>query len=136
MIFMNSSSLIIKNPGILNFQNSKTGHFMISMNSSFLISKNPEILNFKNSKSGDLRFPKFQKIEYFNSHISIDNISPGCSQIFLDFFQIILLNKMKKYGLSGPKTLRNDEMLSFRCLMPWNRHFISLPWRRKIQLRH
>ena len=43
---------------------------------------------------------------------------PGCSLIFLDLFQVILCNKMKKYGLPGPKTSIIHEMLSFRCLMP------------------
>ena len=60
----------------------------------------------------------------------------GCSLIFLDLIQVILFNKMKKYGLPEPKTSIIHEMLSFRPLMPWNRDFISLPWRRKIQLRH
>ena len=109
--------------------------FIISKDSSFLISKNPGFLNFKNSKSGQLRFPKFRKFwssEFFEKYFPI--FSRGLPWFFLDLIQVIPPNKMKKYGLPEPKTLRNHEMLSFRCLMPWNRDFISLPWRRKIQI--
>ena len=100
------------------------------------IIKKSGILNFKNSKSGRLRFPKFR-----NSWVSdfVEKYFPhffqGRSLIFLDLIQVILSNQMKKYGLPEPKTLMMHEMLSFRCLMPWNRHFISSIWRRKIQLR-
>ena len=95
------------------------------------------ILNFKNSKSGHLRFPKFRNFwssEFFE--ISFPIFSRDVPWFFLDLIQVILFNKMKKYGLPEPKTLIIHEMLSFRCLMPRNRDFISLPWRRKIRLRH
>ena len=121
------------------FQNSKNGHFMFFMNSSFLISKNPGILNFKNSRSGFIisnqqksRNSEFQKFKKWTPKVSkiskflssrfrrncFSHFFQGCSLIFLDLIKVFWSNKMKKYGLPGPKTLRNDEMLSFRCLMP------------------
>ena len=84
--------------------------------------------------------PKVSKISKFLSfRFSQQNIFPffpGMLWFFLDLIEVILSNKMKKYGLPEPKTSRIHEMLSFRCLLPWNRDFISLAWRRKIQLRH
>ena len=128
---------VFKKPGILNFKNSKNGHFMIFMNSSFLISKNPGILNFKNSISGHIRFPNFRNSWVSDFvEISFPISSRDVPWFFLELIQIILSNKMKKYGLPGPKTSIIHDMLSFWCLMQWNWDFMSLAWRRKIQLRH
>ena len=69
---------------------------------------------------GISKFLSFRIIQKIFSHFV-----QGCSLIFFDFIQVILLNKMKKYGLPGSKTPIIHEMLSFRCLMPWNRHFIT-----------
>ena len=79
---------------------------------------------FKNSK-----FQKFKKWTLKVSKISkflsfripqklFSHFFQGCSLIFLDSIQVFWSNKMKKYGLPEPKSLRNDEMLSFRPLMP------------------
>ena len=92
IIFKNSSFLIIKKSGILNFKNSKSGHFVNLKNSSFPISKNPGILKFKNSKNGQLRFPKF-----WNSWDS--DLSPKYFPVFLpgispDFFLIFSSNSV------------------------------------------
>ena len=111
--------------------------FIILKDSSFLIVKKSDFKISKVQKNGRLRFPKF-----WNSWVSdfFETNFPICSRdvpwFFLDLIQVFLSNKMQKYGLPEPKTLRIHEMLSFRPLMQWNRHFISSIWRRKIQLRH
>ena len=78
--------------------------------------RNSEIQKFKNWKAKVSKISKFLRFgirrKIFSQKIQ------GCSLIFLDLIQVILSNKMKKYGLPEPKTLRNDEMLSFRPLMP------------------
>ena len=51
----------------------------------------------------------FQKNRKNESHISIDNIFPGYSLIFLDSFEVIWYSKMKKYGAPGPKKSGNHE---------------------------
>ena len=95
------------------------------------------ILKFKNSNKRNANVSNISKL---SSCIFLRKIfsqcSQGCSLFFLDSIEVFWFNKMKKYGLPGPKTSIIHEMLSFRCLMPWNRDFISLAWRRKIQLRH
>ena len=101
----------------------------------FIISNYQKFRNseFQKLKNGHRRFPEyrnFQNFQFSEFHRS------DLSRMFPDFswfFQVILINKMKKYGLHGPTTSIIHEMLSFRCLMPWNRDFISLPWRRQIQ---
>ena len=110
---------------------SRIHHFLLS---KIQISK---FQKFKDWKAKPLRFPKFRNSwvsELFETYFPI--CSRVCSLIFLDVIQVFWCNKMKKYGLPEPKTSIIHEMLSFRPLMPWNRDFISLPWRRKIQLRH
>ena len=102
---------------IFNYQKFKNSKFQKNKKWTLKVSKKSKFLKFRILRK---YFPFFQ----------------GCSLIFLDLVQVIPQNKMKKYGLPGPKTSRNDEILSFRPLMPWNRHFISSIWRRKIQLRH
>ena len=100
---------------------------------SFLIIKKSGILNFKNSKSGQLRFPEFRKLWDPDFHRKCFPIfSRDVPWFVLDLIHVILFNKMKKYGLPEPKTSIIHEMLSFRCLMPWNRHFISSIWSRNI----
>ena len=102
-------------------ENPRLRLFIIFKNSSFLIIKNPGILNFKNSKIGRLRakVSKISKILSFRClRKMFFHFFQGCSLIFLDLIQVILSNKMKKYGLPEPKTLIIHEMLSFRCLMP------------------
>ena len=102
---------------------------------SFPILKKSGILNFKNSKMDNSGFLNFA---FFEFHISTKYF-PRFPRMFPDvswFVQTFWSNKMKKYGVAGPKISIIHEMLSFRCLMPWNRHFISLAWRRKIQSRH
>ena len=106
----------------------------------FLIIRNSRFQNFRNSKNGHPRFPRFRKFR--KSWVS--EFSEECFPIFsrdvpwffLDLIQVILSNKMKKYGLPEPKTSIIHEMLSFRPLMQWNRDFISSICSRKIQLRH
>ena len=110
--------------------------FMIFKNSSFLIIKN-QISKFQKFKTGRLRFPKFQNSwdsDFFEKCFPI--FSRDVPWFFLDLIQVILSNKMKKYGLPGPNTSIIHAMLSFWYLMPWNRDFMNLAWRRKIQLRH
>ena len=51
--------------------------------------------------------------EHFDSQISKDNIFPGCSQIFLDFFEVFWYDKMKKYGAPGVGKSRNHENQDF-----------------------
>ena len=46
--------------------------------------------------------------KFLESQISIDNIFPGCSQIFIDFFEVFWYNKMNKYGFARSE---NQEML-------------------------
>ena len=103
---------------------SKTQHVIISNFEKL------GLLNFENSKRkakvfGISKFLSFRFSRKMFSHFFLS----WCNWSFWS-------NKMKKYGLPEPKTLRIHEILSFRCLMPWNRHFISSIWRRKIQLRH
>ena len=121
MIFMNSSFLISKNPGILNFKNSKSGFIM----SNYQKSKNSEFQKFKNWT------PKVSKISKLLSFIFLRKMFAhffqGCSLIFLALIQIFWSDKMKKYGLPGPKTSIIHEILSFRPRMPCNRDFINLP---------
>ena len=101
--------------------------------------------NYKISKN--LKFQKFKKwthacsktFEILDSQISIDNIfqyDPRKFPDFLDLFEVFSFNKMKEYGVPGPPKPRNHQILSFWCLMPWNRDLISLAWSRKIILRH
>ena len=76
------------------------------------------LCGYQNFKSSNLQISKFQKLKIVGtqdfqkkrkneSRISIDNIFPGCSLIFLDLFEVIWYNEMKKYGAPGPKTSRN-----------------------------
>ena len=104
------------------------------------------IHHFNYQKSRNSEFQKLKKWTHKVSRISkilsfriLRNFFPffpGMFPDFLDLIQVILSNNLKKYGLPEPKTLITHEMLSFLPLMPWNRHFISSIWRRKIQLRH
>ena len=52
--------------------------------------------------------------EHVDSHISVDNIFPYFPMMSPDRFLIFCwFNKMKKYGLPGPETSRNDGNLKF-----------------------
>ena len=48
-------------------------------------------------------FQNFEILELQISSKKIPQFYQGCSLIFLDLIQVILSNKMKKYGLPGPK---------------------------------
>ena len=87
----------------------------------FIISKFQKFRNseFQKFKNGHLRFQKTHTILEFQISSKIcSQLFPGCSLIFLDLIQVILSNKMKKYGLPEPKTLIIHEILSFRLPMP------------------
>ena len=106
--------------------------FIISSYYHIIIIKNPGIQNFQNLKNGRLRFPKFRFFWVSDFHTHIFPCVPRMSLIFL-IRLTFWSNKMKKYGLPEPKKSTIHELLSFRCLMTWNRDFISSIWRRKIQ---
>ena len=59
------------------------------------------------------------------------NFSRDVHWFFLDLIEVFWSNKMKKYGLPGPKKLRNDKKSRFWRLIWWNRHFIKSIWSRK-----
>ena len=109
-------------------------HFIILSYYNYQKFGSSEIPKFKKWKAKVSKNSKILKFRFLRKMFS--PFSRDVPWFFLDLIQVILSNKLKKYGLPGPKTLIIHEMLSFRCLMPWNRDFISLPWRRKIQLRH
>ena len=118
--------------------------FMISQNSSFLVIKNSGILNFeiqkwttKVSKKWKANVSGISNLSSFRHPQKIfSRMFPGCSLIFTWFVSSILVQQNEEIQASKTKKSIVYEMLSFRCLMPWNRDFISSIWRRKIQLRH
>ena len=71
----------------------------------------------KNQSVQDLGISKTQKVgcphvpffHFSESQISIDNIYPGCSEIFLDLFEVSWYNEMKKYGVPGAEKPRNHD---------------------------
>ena len=96
--------------------------------------RNSEFQTFKNWTLKVSKISKFLSCRIRRKMFPI--FSRDVPWFFLDLIQVFWSNKMKKYGLPEPQTPMIHEMLSFRPLMPWNRHFISSIWRRKIQLRH
>ena len=140
---------------IFNYQKSRNSEFQKFKNGQlrFPKSKNQELLTSKIQKwatnvsetktTRTLNFKNKNwtaKVSELSKLLSFRFPQKYVSQMFPDFvlicFQVIRCNKMKKYGLTGPKTSIIHEMLSFPCLMPWNRHDISSICRRKIQLSH
>ena len=51
--------------------------------------------------------------KFLESQISIDNIFPGCSRIFLDFIEVFWYEKMKKYRAPGGGKSRNHGIWRF-----------------------
>ena len=91
-------------------------HFQEFIISNYQKFRNSEFQKFKKWKAKVSKISKFLSFRIPQKCVPI--FVQGCSLIFLDLIQVILSNKMKKYGLPEPKTLRIHEMLSFRCLMP------------------
>ena len=81
---------------ISNYQKIRNSEFQKFKKWTLKVSKNSKFLSF--------RIPQKRFSHFFQ----------GCSLIFLDLIQVILSNKMKKYGLPEPKTLIIHEMLTSR----------------------
>ena len=70
------------------------------------------------------KFQKFKKlgaymfrfVGNFESHIFIDNISPGCARFFLDLFEVSWYNEMRKFGVPGFQKSRNVDFLMFNMM--------------------
>ena len=77
-------------------------HFQELINFNYQKTRNSEFQRFKKWKA------KVSKISKFLSFIFRRKIFPhfvqGCSLIFLDLIQVILSNKLKKYGLPEPNS--------------------------------
>ena len=76
---------------------------------------NFKFLNFKDPKSWVHTWSRF--FEFFESHISKDNIFPGCSQIFLEFLKVSRCPQrqiMLVLGLGDG--FKNQEIMKFGVL--------------------
>ena len=90
---------------------------------------NLQILKFQKSQSQVHR--TFENFENFEVSDFPNPYFPRMVLICFLIFQVILSNKMKKYGLPGPKTSIIHEMLSFRCLMQLKSGFYKLGMKEK-----
>ena len=97
-------------PAFVDFIN---GQLMSGDSSSSTFHHFPEFIIFNYQKFRNSEFQKFKtwtpKVSNISKFLSfrflrkICSIFPGMFPDFLDLIQVILSNKMKKYGLPGPK---------------------------------